>query len=299
VDKQTYLAVLLSGQLALVVLDLLERHRVRRRAASAGHLKPGSVMFLAGTIVVYGALQFGGLAMVPSAEELLAMSQAFSRGLLGDGTGVANPALIAVIGVAGFYFAGLCDYLFHRFVGHSRLWWFTHENHHVTTDVSAFMPGLCVRPFAVVVVLPTSAVSIFVVQLVLGSAGYNAWGMTPMLYAVVLAQVTVLGVTHSAFMRSNWWLHRLLKPLGITSPQEHWLHHTPDRDCNYGNFTILWDRVFGTYVDPETVNVHDRRAGLDYDQDFLGAITLSKLKLPDGLRRRYQLSEYCFLKPHR
>jgi sterol desaturase/sphingolipid hydroxylase (fatty acid hydroxylase superfamily) len=119
--------------------------------------------------------------------------------------------------------------------------------------------------------------------------------MMPMLYSVILAQRAVLGITHSTFMRRHWWLHRLLKPIGITSPQEHWLHHTADLECNYGNFTIVWDRLFGTYADPEQVEASEHRAGLGYDQDFLGVLTLGKFKLPQRIRRQYQLDRFCYL----
>jgi sterol desaturase/sphingolipid hydroxylase (fatty acid hydroxylase superfamily) len=300
VDKQTYLIILLVGQLALVLLDIRERYRIRRDNVDAGRLRPKSIVFLVGVGLVYGGLQYGGLALVPNAEQLLDLSRAFTTDLFGVASGSVPITLIIATGIAGFYFAGLCDYLFHRFASHSRPLWFSHENHHLTTDVSAFMPGLCVRPFAVVIVFPTSAVAIFAVQMSLGAMGQNSWDMMPMLYAVIVAQGAVLGITHTAFMRRCWWLHRLLQPFGITTPKEHWLHHTSDLECNYGNFTIVWDRVFGTYVDPESVNLDEHRAGLSYDQDFLGAITLGRLKLPLAVRDRFQLDQFCYLgdKPH-
>jgi len=77
-------------------------------------------------------------------------------------------------------------------------------------------------------------------------------------------------------------VHRLLRPLGITTPQEHWLHHARDLQGNFGNFTTLWDRLFGTYLDPLDPANGGRRAGLAYDQDFLGVLTLGRWKLPSG-----------------
>ena len=297
--KETYLFLLVVGQLALVVLDIVERARSPRRGESPGLLRPASISFLVGVIVVYAGLQFGGVALAPSLEELVGLSQRAVGALLSNadhGQGIGW-AVAVLTGVGGFYLAGLCDYLFHRFASHSRPLWFTHENHHLTTDVSAFMPGLCVRPFAVVAVLPTAAVAIFVVQLILGLAGHNAWAMMPMLYAVALAQATILGMTHSACLRRCEWLRRLLRPLGITTAQEHWLHHVSDLDCNYGNFVIVWDRVFGTYVDPRAIDIRKHRAGLGYDQDFLGTLTFGRIKLSESLRRRYQLGRFCHLAP--
>ena len=295
-DKQTYLIILLGGQLTLIGLDLRMRFWGGNRYYDTDRL-PQSVLLLCLTIIVYGSLQFGGLALVPNAGELLVTSQDFVRDHIatsGD-RGLMSTAGLAVLGIVSFYLAGLCDYLFHRYVSHSRLLWFTHENHHLPTDVSAFMPGMCVRPFAVVVVVPTAAVIIFSTQTVVGLMGYAATDLMPLLYGVILVQTSILGITHSCFLRRQWWLHRLLKPLGITTPQEHWLHHTSDLECNYGNFITLWDRVFGTYVDPVTVSSGEHRAGLAYDQDFLGAITAGNLKLSNRVRRYFGVKQFCYL----
>ena len=293
-DKQAYLFVLVVGQLLLLALDLRERYRTRH--ARTQRLKPAALLFLVGTIIVYGGMQFGGLALVPNAEQVLVTSQAFIDEALGRGTGAGlDMWVIVLVGIASFYFAGLGDYLFHRFVSHSRPLWFSHENHHLTTDVSVYMPGLSVRPFAVIVVFPTMVITIFSVQLALGLSGHNGWNLMPVLYSIVIVQTSILGITHSAFLRRQWWLHDMLRPLGIATPQEHWLHHTADLECNYGNFITLWDRVFGTYVDPRSVDFGEHRAGLAYDQDFLGAITLGKVKLPEKLRRRFQLENFCYI----
>lgn len=295
-DKQTYLIILLIGQLTIISLDLRVRFWGRNRYYDTDRL-PRSALFLFLTIIVYGALQFGGLALVPNAKELLVASHSFVRDHIATSgnRGSMTISALVVLGIASFYFAGLCDYLFHRCVSHSRLLWFTHENHHLPTDVSSFMPGMCVRPFAVVVVVPTAAVIIFSMQTVVGLLGYAASDLMPLLYSVVLVQTSILGISHSCFLRRQWWLHRLLKPLGITTPQEHWLHHTSDLECNYGNFIALWDRVFGTYVDPVTVSSGEHRAGLAYDQDFLGAITAGKLKLSKRLRKYFGVEQYCYL----
>jgi sterol desaturase/sphingolipid hydroxylase (fatty acid hydroxylase superfamily) len=43
----------------------------------------------------------------------------------------------------------------------------------------------------------------------------------------------------------------------LVTPQMHFLHHSEDPrygQCNYGFYFSFWDRVFGTYVDAQTVN---------------------------------------------
>jgi sterol desaturase/sphingolipid hydroxylase (fatty acid hydroxylase superfamily) len=51
------------------------------------------------------------------------------------------------------------------------------------------------------------------------------------------------------------WRSRWLELLVVT-PRFHHIHHSDD-PChfvaNLGNLFTLWDRLFGTYVDPETV----------------------------------------------
>jgi sterol desaturase/sphingolipid hydroxylase (fatty acid hydroxylase superfamily) len=88
-----------------------------------------------------------------------------------------------------------------------------------------------------------------------------------------------------------------MKWLALTTPQEHLLHHTVDLEGNYGNFTVLWDRMFGTYLDP-TKHEHENHAlGLPYDQDFVGALTAGRVKLPAAIRRRFQVERFCNLQP--
>jgi hypothetical protein len=65
---------------------------------------------------------------------------------------------------------------------------------------------------------------------------------------------------------------------------------------NYGNFTVLWDRIFRTYLDPTRAENRNPAIGLGYDQDFLGAITAGKLKLPPAVRRRFEVGRFCNLK---
>jgi sterol desaturase/sphingolipid hydroxylase (fatty acid hydroxylase superfamily) len=90
-------------------------------------------------------------------------------------------------------------------------------------------------------------------------------------------------------------MHHGMKWLALTTPQEHLLHHTVEMRGNYGNFTVLWDRVFGTYLDPTRAEHRDPALGLGYDRDFLGAITAGKLKLPATVRERFEVGRFCNL----
>jgi len=298
VTSGAFAGLILGGQLVLIALDLLDSRRHRTEIYGADRLAVPAVAFLGVTIVVYGALQVAGLALVPTGEELLASTQsALLRG--GESAGfVAPPAALALsIGILAFYAGGFWDYVVHRFVNHNRALWFTHEYHHLPTHVAVYMPGICVRPLAVVAVLPATAATILTVCLLLRAAGLEGLELASVLHGVVLAQVTVLGTSHSAFLRRQPEVHRLLRPLGITTPQEHWLHHARDLQGNFGNFTTIWDRLFGTYLDPLDPANRGHRAGLAYDQDFLGALTLGRWKLPQRVRDYCRIGRYCHLEP--
>ena len=73
------------------------------------------------------------------------------------------------------------------------------------------------------------------------------------------------------------------------------MHHAAALKGNYGNFTAIWDRLFGTYISPSDAG--NVALGLDYDQDFLGAITAGRLKLSNEIRERYQVGRVCRLDP--
>jgi len=63
-----------------------------------------------------------------------------------------------------------------------------------------------------------------------------------------------------AFFHNNWmhtnitWRSRWLELVFVT-PRYHHVHHSsaPEHHCaNLGSYFTVWDRLFGTYVDPET-----------------------------------------------
>jgi sterol desaturase/sphingolipid hydroxylase (fatty acid hydroxylase superfamily) len=296
VTPAAFAGLLVGGQLLLIALDLFDSHVHRSEIYGADRLTPRAVVFFGTTILLYGTMQIAGLSLAPNGEELLAGIQ--SR-LLGADGGYApeRPAalLACAIGLLAFYAGGFWDYVVHRFVNHNRVLWFTHEYHHLPTRVTVYMPGICVRPLAVVAVLPATAATIFTVCLLLRAAGLRGLDLTGVLHGVVAAQVTILGTSHSAFLRRLPFVHGLLQPLGITTPQEHWLHHAQDLRGNFGNFTTLWDRAFGTYLDPLAPAHRDHEAGLPYDQDFLGVLTFGRWKLSQHLRDRFAIGRYCHL----
>jgi sterol desaturase/sphingolipid hydroxylase (fatty acid hydroxylase superfamily) len=289
-----FLTVFVAIPLSFTILDLAERHATRRRLGDDGPPLQ-TLLFLLAVLLVYGALQYGGLLLLPKAE-LLAddIATFFSRWLGRPFTGQPMDGLSsAALVVFLFYVGGLWDYLMHRFVSHHRWLWFTHEYHHLPSQICVFMPGILVRPFAVVSTLPVLVATLLTCVL-LTLFGLAACDLA-VFQALLIAQVLVLTGSHSECLRRTWWVHQFLKWLAITTPQEHALHHTVDLAGNYGNFTTLWDRLFGTYLDPARAENQGHACGLPYDQDFLGAITLGAVKISPQLRHRFQVGRYCNL----
>ncbi|MBZ0165970.1 MAG: sterol desaturase family protein, partial [Candidatus Omnitrophica bacterium] len=297
-NKELFLILSITFQTLFLAADLVERRLTRGQRHNAQPLKFGSLLFLIGIIVLYGVIQVGGLALIPKTEILLA----YIRGHLSVPAMFTPQAQTLTfvqwlgLGVAGFYIAGFWDYIVHRFLSHSRPLWFMHEYHHLPNELCLGLPGLCVRPFVVVAVLPSTVGTLLTMCAGLALLGYHSLPLMSLIYAVIFVQMLILLATHSSFFLRFDAIHHLLKYTAITTPQEHELHHTVDLKGNYGNFTVLWDRLFGTYLDPLVAENQNHPLGLASDQDFLGAITMGKLKLPADLREKFQVGRYCNIK---
>ncbi len=286
-----FLVLFFALQLTLLILDLREtRHQDKKHDEP---LRLRSIAFLLGVICVYLFIQLGGGRLVPSPSSVLDFVRQFSVDWTGDTAPPPMSSLASLLlGVAFFYTAGFWDYVVHRCFSHSRWFWLTHEYHHLPRQVTVWMPGILARPFGfipVAISTPATAVTLYAVLILFD---FPIWDLQPML-PVILIIVLVLTASHSAFLRRRQLVHRLMRWLWLTTPQEHLLHHGIESRCNYGNFTTLWDRLLGTYQDPILVDLEKLPLGLSYDQDFLGTITLGRLRLSPAQRDNFQIGRYC------
>lgn len=294
-SDRAFLIALLGIFATFVVLDGVDLWRGPWRAKSR---RPSAEAFgfILIMLVIYGAIQAGGLSVVPSTDRLLAgIGASLARWL--ERPVVAEPIRgrwLVMLSLVLFYVSGLWDYLLHRFFGHSRRFFFIHEYHHLPSQVNVIMPGLAMRPFVVVTAFPATVATVISAYAILLVLGLPLWDLAP-LKILLLAQAVLLCASHSCFMRRFWWIHHAMKWLALTTPQEHLLHHTVSLQGNYGNFTVLWDRVFRTYLDPLRVEHRDQPLGLAYDQDFVGTLTAGGVKLPAALRDRFEVGRFCNL----
>lgn len=285
-------ALLIAVLLLLEVWDLV---RSGQAESDRPRLRFRGVVFLGVVVAVYGGLQAAGVWLLPRAESILeSCRQLAGRWSTTAETPPPSPAITAVVSVLAFYIAGFWDYVVHRNFGHSRWFWFTHEYHHLPTRVTLLMPGILGRPFAAIPAALTVAATAGSLYAGLLLAGLPAWDLRWLL-PVSLVIALVLVASHSRFLRRFPFIHELMRRAFLTTPHEHVLHHAADLDGNYGNFTTLWDRAFGTYINPNTVALDEVRLGLSYDQDFLGALTWGRIRIPSKWRGRLQLSLSCRL----
>lgn len=276
-------------------LDLLDRYLPEHEPRPEGAAGGLALVFLAVVLAVYFILQVGLMAAVPRPDAVAVA--------LGDLTGAPSlgvpprPPGWALVGavIAGLYLGGLVDYLVHRFFSHHRWFFFTHEYHHLPSEVFLLMPGLAARPFAVISTFPVTVATALAAHGTLALTGNPTTDLTAM-KILILLQVFLLLTSHSSFLRRSRLPHEVMRRLGWTTPQEHLLHHAVDLHGNYANLTTIWDRLLGTYLDPELAENQGHRLGLEYDQDWLGAITAGFVKLPARVRRVFDVGRWCNLR---
>lgn len=290
-----FFATLALIQGSFVALDLVDRHATRHERGEAA-VPLRALAFFVGVLLFFLLLQGAGMSLLPRADALIDSIRVRVGGAI---PAPAIPSGLALVAswLALFFLTGFFDYAWHRWVSHHRWFWFTHENHHLPNQVFVGMPGLAARPFVVFSIVPVLVATTTVSYGVLRSLGLPSWDWTVFQLPLLLSS-SVLTASHSSFLRRGWLAHDVMRRLTLTSPQEHLLHHTVDLHGNFGNITTLWDRLLGTYMDPRRPEFQGHRLGLAYDQDFLGTLTLGLVKLPDAMRRRFEIHRYCNISEH-
>jgi exosortase len=112
-----------------------------------------------------------------------------------------------------------------------------------------------------------------------------ALGLPAAAAGVYLLAATVVALYSHANLRLDPSLDRLLRRLVVT-PSQHAVHHSdlqPETDSNYGSVLTVWDRFFGTYVDPQDARIP--RFGLDYFRRPGDARLLRVLQQPFRFRK--------------
>lgn len=288
-NARTFLWLFAYVQIGFITVDLYEHWRSARKAGL--HQVIGRyrllILAVAAACLLYFVIQMVLAACLPAVDKL---SQFVIRASHARLTQV-NALWIVPLFLAAFYTGTFFDYLVHRFLLHGVLWRL-HENHHLPTVVSNVMPGIAARPFVVFpnfLINAGSCTAIFGLVRIIGRPQLIAT-FVYIVPALLLTFAFVASASHSIFLRRFDWAEPIFRGLLLITPREHLVHHAATIPGNYGNFTALWDRIFGTYVPPQ---VNKFVLGLEYDQDFLGAITAGRIKLSPETRSHYQIGRVC------
>lgn len=293
-NARTFLWLFIYVQAGFIALDLFEHWRESSKATGSSVLREnaGAILAVAGACLGYSVIQLALASALPNIGNVT--NFAVRLAALQPGA-PPNAGWVVPMFAIAFAVGTLFDYLVHRFLLHGPLWRL-HENHHLPSVVSNVMPGIAARPFVIVpnfLINVGSCAAIFgVVELVGRPQLIETF--IHLLPALLLTFSFVACASHSNFLRRFDRVETLFRSLLLIGPREHLLHHAATVKGNYGNFTTVWDRAFGTYVAPEPQQ-REIALGLDYDQDFLGAITAGRVKLPPAWRSRYQVGRVCHL----
>lgn len=225
---------------AIILFSLLE-HWLPERPAARDFLLRWRTNLVLGALQVVLARVLFPIGVIASA--------AYGEAL---GWGLAATAAPMVAVPAGFLLLDLLRYGQHRLLHSVPLLWRVHAAHHSDPDVD-FTTGLRHHPLEVV--LSVLVASGFVLALGVPVASVLAYG---------LCASAVTFYTH-ANVRWPLCLERLLRTVLVTKPV-HLVHHSQRRaetDSNFGNLLIVWDRVFGTFTNPDTCPQAALVLGLD------------------------------------
>jgi exosortase len=158
---------------------------------------------------------------------------------------------IALQFAATFLLLDLWQYCQHRLSHHVPLLWRMHLVHHSDTSIDVTTTE---RHHPLEFVTGTALTLLPVVALGLPAAGV----------ALYLLAATVVSLYAHANLRPPRALDRVMRKLIVTAPL-HAIHHSDlkaQTNSNYATVLPLWDRLFGTYVDPDASPV--ARFGLEY-----------------------------------
>lgn len=291
-NVRTFIWLFAYVQAGFIALDLYEHWRSARRAGTYRVVRANAAVISAvvAACLGYSAIQLTLAFTLPNIGKLTN----FALRLTASEPAAPDARWMVPLFAVAFSIGTFFDYLVHRFLLHGPLWRL-HENHHLPSVVSNVMPGIAARPFVIVpnfLINACSCATIFGVVELIGRPQLIATFLH-LLPALLLTFSFVACASHSNFLRRFDWIETVFRCLLLIGPREHLLHHAAAIKGNYGNFTTLWDRAFGTYVAPAKAG--EIALGLDYDQDFLGAITAGRFKLPRSLRSRYQVGRVCRL----
>lgn len=211
-----------------LVFGLLRKRNSYRLSDSISDLSTGLIFSIAGVGVTAGSLW-----LYEQARGSLSIQSLFGAPAIGLAAPVWVWALV-------FVATDFIYYWFHRATHEVRFLWACHVTHHSSEEFNlavALRQSCFQRVFEYSFYLPLAIVGV-------------PWQMFFICHGIVkLYQFWV----HTRHIGKLGWLEWFM-----LTPSHHRVHHGRDAqylDCNYGGTFVVWDRLFGSYVE-ETVEPH-------------------------------------------
>ncbi|BAZ50082.1 sterol desaturase-like protein [Nostoc sp. NIES-4103] len=140
-------------------------------------------------------------------------------------------------------------YLIHRAMHSYQFLWLTHKWHH-SIDVVWWLAGMRV-----------SFMSLFLLRFAVLWVPLLQLPIETLIVMILYSATTHVNVKSHPWMGIMEWI--------FVTPRFHCIHHcssTKVQGKNLGGMFTFFDRIFGTYVNPETINVEEEKFGLGDEQ---------------------------------
>jgi len=155
--------------------------------------------------------------------------------------------------VVWFLIADFVKYVYHRACHTLQFLWQAHKVHHAATEFTV-LTGNRVHPLEHAGLFICMAIPLLMT------------GATPgVLFGVYVVQRVIDWLQHSPVNWTYGWFGRWV----VFSPIGHRIHHSPlpeHWDKNFGDFLVIWDRLFGTWYDGDVVNDEVGLSTGDWDE---------------------------------
>lgn len=253
-----------SFLLVLALMWLRERH-VPAFAAPKGQ---GARMSANGALAVLGAV--AARLVAPAGLAGVALYAAQSN--LGLFHAIAVPGAIA--GIVSIVVLDVVVYWQHRLFHRLPWLWHIHAVHHADPHIDV---TTAVRFHPVEIVL-----SLLLKAAVVLALGAPAWATIA--FEALLAAAAIFNHANTRFSRRVEHVLRLV----VVTPALHRVHHADSTACqdrNFGFSVSAWDRLFGTYLAPESAGDRVERFGLNGIAPPAARSIAAMLSFFGGMRR--------------
>lgn len=236
-------SIMLAGFVIFVIFDCLTTNN--QRSLLRQSYKTNFQLFFVNSVI---------LTLLP----IIAVNYQLNTGLLSD---ISNPVYKMVL---SFLALDLILYYGHRICHTYDILWMFHRVHHNDKHVNV---STSFRLHFLELIF-TNIIKSFVIVLM---------GIDQIITIINEAVTTLFVMFHhsSISFKGEKWLSKV-----IIVPSVHRVHHSINRhehDSNYGAILSIWDKIFGTFIEPKPVQVGIKTSS---PQDVVGLIKFGLL-LPD------------------